>query len=151
MRRIKQFFSLPAAERRLWMHTATVVFAVRMGLLILPFRTLVRLAARASRPTSSAADASRAQRDRIVWAVNSTSKHLPGRKTCLLEALAGQVLLTRRGFPTRVKIGVRKGDDGDLLAHAWLENNGDVVIGGPRSEVERYTVLEDFDRVSLRF
>ena len=54
-------------------------------------------------------------------------------------ALDTQVLLSRRGHPTLHHIGVAKGEEGCLEAHAWLESRGKVVIGG--SELERYTPL----------
>jgi hypothetical protein len=49
------------------------------------------------------------------------------------------VLLARRGHPALLRIGVLKGEEGRLEAHAWLESKGRIVIGG--SELERFTPL----------
>ena len=44
--------------------------------------------------------------------------------------MAGQVLLGRQGEPSELRLGVAKDDWGALQAHAWLESNGAVVVGG---------------------
>ena len=51
--------------------------------------------------------------------------------TCLRQALALQDMLGRRGLGTQLRLGVRK-EAGDLLAHAWLEYQGQ------RVDVEGY-------------
>jgi hypothetical protein len=71
--------------------------------------------------------------------VETASRRTPGLKTCLAQALAAQVLLTRRGYPALLRIGVAKGERQQLQAHAWVESEGKIVIGG--SELERYTPL----------
>ena len=49
---------------------------------------------------------------------------------CLTQALAGQVLLERYGYPALVHVGVtKKAKNGTFQAHAWLESDGKVVIG----------------------
>ena len=151
MNRVRRFLKRPRAERHLWIASVLLLITVRTGLVLLPFHTMVRLVARFARPRSPADSKSQTYRDQVVWAVNSAGEHLPWKRACLQEALVGQLLLTRGGVPVRLQIGVRKGPGGGLLAHAWLESDGDVLIGGPQSVVEGYTVLEDFDRVSLHF
>jgi hypothetical protein len=76
--------------------------------------------------------------DRLTWAVETVSRFVPAA-TCLTQALAAQVLLTRRGRAARLHIGVSKAEGRKLEAHAWVESQGRVVIGG--SGLERYTVL----------
>jgi hypothetical protein len=58
---------------------------------------------------------------------------LPNRP-CLTQALVLQYLLLRRGDTlAKLHIGVAKGEDGELLAHAWIERGGRVLIGGATS------------------
>jgi hypothetical protein len=76
--------------------------------------------------------------DRIVWAVIVASQYIP-RATCLAQALAAQILLARECYQSNLRIGVAKGDKDQLEAHAWLESDGKVLIGG--SGINRYTVL----------
>jgi len=66
---------------------------------------------------------------------------LPWHSTCLVRAVAGQMLLTRRGIHGgSIRFGVRK-QDGKLEAHAWLLLGGVALIGG--EEAEGYLPLAD--------
>ena len=61
--------------------------------------------------------------------------------TCLAQALAGRVMLRRRGLPSTLSLGARK--EGERLAfHAWLRAGGLLLNpgGGPRD----YAVLATF-------
>jgi hypothetical protein len=74
--------------------------------------------------------------EKVAWAVELVSRYVPA--TCLSRALAAQVLLARRGYPVLLHFGaVKEGER--FLAHAWLESEGQVVIGG--HIVEPYTPL----------
>ncbi len=54
--------------------------------------------------------------------------------SCLTQGLAAQVVLARRGHPSTLRFGARK-VDGQFQAHAWVEVNGQIVVGGnPRDE-----------------
>jgi hypothetical protein len=75
------------------------------------------------------------------------SRHTLGLKTCLAQSLAAQVLLTRRGYPTLLHIGVVRGEGGQFQAHAWVESEGKIVIGG--SDLEHYTPLAVWGRTAL--
>ena len=68
---------------------------------------------------------------------------MPGGKTCLPQALAAQVLLERCGYPARLRVGVVKGGEGQLEAHAWVESQGRIIVGG--AEVERYIPLSGLE------
>jgi hypothetical protein len=76
--------------------------------------------------------------DKYVWAVRAVSRFVPGA-TCLTQALAAQVLLSRAGHSPRVEIGVAKNENKQFQAHAWLVIGDQVLIGG--GEVDRYTPL----------
>lgn len=74
----------------------------------------------------------------VAWAVRSASRVVP-RATCLTQALAAKLVLSRRGYASRLRIGVARGPARQLRAHAWLEANGLVVVGGSR--IEDFTPL----------
>ncbi len=149
MRLIRRYLACPSTKRRLLSRAVLVLVGVRIGLLILPFRAVTRLVARLARPLANA-EPEPWLRDQIVWAVNRANRLVPGKRTCLPEALAGQIMLTRRGFPARLQIGVKKGEDGKLIAHAWVEDRGTVVIGGPASQIRDYVAFENLDRIAGR-
>lgn len=63
------------------------------------------------------------------------SRYVPG-STCLVQALAGQWLLLGEGYSPELRIGVSTANG--FEAHAWLELEGKVLIGGP-DESARFT------------
>jgi hypothetical protein len=65
----------------------------------------------------------------VARAVKCASRRVPG-STCLAQALAGWAMLTRRHEGAVVRLGVNRDAAGGLLAHAWLECNGEKVLGG---------------------
>jgi hypothetical protein len=141
MRRLRRFLRLRVSDQRLLIEAALLLGLVRLGLRVLSFRTLWHLLTCFSgRPPRSAGTAS-IQADRITWAVSVTSPYVLGVRPCLAQALAAQLLLVRRGLPTLLHVGVTRIGRGPVQAHAWMETDGRVVTGGPRSELERYTPL----------
>jgi len=71
-------------------------------------------------------------------------RRLPWKTTCLVAALAARAMLRRRGMDSVLRFGVRRGADGRLGAHAWLEAGGGIVCGGP--EAEGFAPLAGFAR-----
>ena len=59
--------------------------------------------------------------------MRAVGRRLPSM-TCLIEAMALQDLLARRGWSAQLRIGVRNHGE-SLEAHAWLESGGRVLIG----------------------
>jgi hypothetical protein len=140
MRRLRRFLRLRLSDQCLLVEAALLLSLVRLGLRVLSFRTLWRLFTRLSGRAPSAG-AALCQADRITWAVSVTSPYVLGVRPCLAQALAAQLLLGRRGLPALLRVGVARVGRGPVHAHAWMETDGRVVTGGPRSELERYTPL----------
>ncbi len=137
MRRVARFWSLPAADRWLLMKAFALLAVVRLRLAVLPFRPGMRRP-----PAQEAAPGKQASPERIAWAVDRAGRYA-GNATCLARALAAQDILARHGFRSRVSIGVvageKKGRTSELIAHAWVEFGGQILVGGP--DVSRYTPL----------
>src|SRR5579862_7931274 len=125
MANLRKLLDLGAAERRLLIEAAALLAAIRLGLWVLPFQTLRRLLAKITAGTPASVH----HPDRIAVQVMAAGRCWPGAHTCLSEALATQVLLGRYGHQALLRIGVRKDEQGGLSAHAWVENQGRVVIG----------------------
>lgn len=69
---------------------------------------------------------------RVVGAINSASRRLPWKPSCLAEAGAAQIMLRRRHAPGVVVIGLRPGEpDSRWDAHAWLMGRAGSLTGGP--------------------
>ncbi len=97
-----------------------------------PARRLLRLdAPRSERPAPP-----RVPPERIAFLVKAAARHHLFSFACLPRALVLQRLLTRRGWESRLRIGVRPGG-GSVHAHAWVECGGQPLGEDPGA-------LEDF-------
>ena len=138
MKQLRSFFSLSASDQRLLITSAALLAAIRLGLWLIPFHLLRRLLSKFNRETRSANAGDEEVLSRIVWAVSVLGNRMPG--SCLTQALATQLMLGRRGRPTTLRIGVALNEEGAFRAHAWLETEGEIIIGGSESS-SRFCLL----------
>jgi len=97
-------------------------------------------ALRASAIALPAGESSPATEARVRWAVNVVGRRIPLARNCLVRAMVARSLLRRRGYTSRVVVGVARASEGRLTAHAWVENpTGELVVGG--HEAGSYTPL----------
>lgn len=98
-----------------------------------------------ARQFSSRTQDDEAHRERAAWAANAVGHRLLPKRPCLTQALVLQYILLRGGDElAQLHIGVAKEDE-ELQAHAWVERNGKVLIGGTASphKYERFGDLEE--------
>jgi hypothetical protein len=143
MKRLHKFCRLPSQYRHLLVKSVLLLGVVRFGLWLLPFQTLRRLLAHTTRTHTALHGGEHAAVQQVVWAVTVASQYVPAA-TCLTQALATQVLLNRRGHPASLRIGVARGEVGEFQAHAWVECQGQVVIGAVQA-LSRFTPLPPLD------
>ena len=144
------FFGNSLSDQLLLLAALGRVCFVRLGLWMLPFRVVRE---KVERITISANTSSgpRATQDlgvvlRVASSVRRASRYIPAA-TCLTQALATQILLARRGQVSHLRIGVSKGQEGELKAHAWVESQGRIVIGQTK-DLKSYTILNRLEEVS---
>ncbi|WP_409421565.1 lasso peptide biosynthesis B2 protein [Pseudaeromonas sp. ZJS20] len=63
---------------------------------------------------------------------------VPWRALCLEQAIALSLWSARQGLPYELVVGVGRDEQNDFAAHAWIEVDTQVVLGGP---VTRYRVV----------
>jgi len=143
MRRRREFWRLPPSYRRLLITALLLIGIVRVGLWLLPFQTLRRLLAHTAREVAGTRGGGQAPINRVATAVTVASRYVPAA-TCLTQALATQVLLRRCGYSANLRIGVARSEAGEFQAHAWVECQGEVVIGGVQAP-SRFTPLASLD------
>ena len=121
----RRFSALEPGDRLLIIEAAILIGIVQAGFRILPFATLLRVLSGAKRLRRRA----RHSHSSIGWAVNAAARLMPGR-TCLSDALVADVMLCRRGYPSCLRLGVKKGNGAAAPeAHAWVECEGRIVAG----------------------
>ena len=94
----------------------------RAALTLLSWRAASRLLAAAPHGRSTTSP------DRLTCAVHAASRLVP-HSTCLVKALALQALLARRGCVGILHVGVKTTQVAGFEAHAWLELDGEIIIG----------------------
>ncbi len=132
-------------ERWLLVCAALALAAMRLALLVLPFRVIATLLGLRRGEQSEQVDpASELRAEQIGRAVRSVAAHTPWPSTCLVQALAAAALLRVRGLEATLYLGVARdaGAPGELLAHAWLRCGGAVLTGA--AEAERFHELVSF-------
>jgi hypothetical protein len=131
-----KFFRLSAAEKCVLFQAAASLVFLRVLLVAAPFARVQQLVSRACGAGAPGVRCAGAPApSRIGYLVAIAANLLPGT-TCLPRALATQVLLGRHGHGAKLHIGVNRDSQGRFQAHAWVETEGRVVIGG--SEVTGY-------------
>lgn len=145
MKRIRQFFNLSRFRRFLLAEAALFLGLSRFSVLVFPFRWLVPLLGQHMAETAVFYDI---ENNEIVTAIAQTihvmSRHLPWTCNCFAQALAGKMMLRRRGIDSTIYFGLATGNNSNprLCAHAWLRH-GDVVLTGLQG-VEQFKVLSTF-------
>lgn len=137
MRRLQSFLRLPARERFLYLRTWLLLFRIRLMLWVLPYRRWRQIAAQMIR-VENERQLDRPQVNQITRAVRVMSKYVP-QASCLTQALAAQTLLANEGQRSQLRVGVTQ-NGGKLEAHAWVQIDGRVVIGG-RESVVRFSAF----------
>jgi Transglutaminase-like superfamily len=127
--RLEKFLDLPTDQQRRMLHALFLVIAFRLGLWTVPYHFLQQTADRVGARRTGPAD----EPERIGRNITAMSRYIPGA-SCLTQALAAQVLLQQDGFTPKMRIGVARGELGEFKAHAWIECNGQIIVGdlGPK-------------------
>ena len=116
-----------------------VLTLVRLGLSTLGLARLRRLALPDVMPHHPAAGTDPI---RMIRAVRVASRVVPFA-SCLTQAQGAQIMLARHGVETTVCLGVRDAADGELAAHAWLNSDGEIVLGGSSRELAGFRLLTE--------
>ncbi len=127
--------ALTWSQRRLFVEGTLLVIVFRVALWVLPFRKVLAFVDRIPKGHRSLSP------DEAVRAVRAAARRLLGERPCLPQALAVRYWLKRSGRESVLRLGVTKDDAGRLKAHAWLELDGRVLIGGESSR-QRYVTLQ---------
>lgn len=117
-----------------------VVLIVRVGLWTTRYQRIRSALVRAC-PADPQID-KRATVARITHAVARIARLVPDA-SCLTQTIACQAILSWKGIPSTISMGLKK-DGGDAVkAHAWLCWNGQVVLEGDEGTVLDFSKILD--------
>jgi hypothetical protein len=136
-RAFSRFIALGGSERRLVIEAAALLTLIGAALSLGGFARSRPLLGRCARDGGLAS----IEPSAVAWAITAAASRFPFRHSCLDKALATDAMLKRRGMPSSIRVGVRRGQvAAPLDAHAWVESGGAVVIGA-LDDLRDFTVL----------
>ncbi|WP_233876792.1 lasso peptide biosynthesis B2 protein [Dyadobacter sp. CY323] len=126
-RLIGKWQKLPTSGKLIFLKASACLLLIKTGLTILPF-SFFRKAFHWFTSTRSSKEFSAIEINRIVWAVDTAANLLPFELLCLPRALATKYLL-REAPELTLEIGIEINPAKQFEAHAWVERNGNIIIG----------------------
>jgi len=141
---LHKLLALSWRERFLLLEAFFYLGVARAALLTIPFKRIVPyLGQQMKKEDIHESDSPPMDSARQVgWAVDIMSRRTPWESACLVQAIAGKIMLKQRGLPSLLYLGTKKDETGQLTAHAWLKNGNEILLGG--SGHETFTVLSAF-------
>jgi transglutaminase superfamily protein len=140
VRRFLKFIKLSKTDQLLLARAWGVLWVIKLGLWVVPFRNMKRFLTNENYPVRRGKEKVKIPVKRVAWTVSMASRYVPNGKNCLLRAATTHHLLKRIGHPSVLHIGVDSSTQGTLDAHAWVESNGEVVVGN-LSDLDRFAIL----------
>ncbi len=139
---VATFLRLSWRDRGLLAEAAGWLLLARLALRLVPFRRLAPWLGRTRAESLHGDQPGDAQSARVGWAVRTASRRAPWETRCFAEAIAGKAMLKRRRVDSTLYLGLRKADDGEIQAHAWLRCGARTITGGRTSG--GFTVIATF-------
>ena len=131
MSRWHKFSNLTLKQRLFIFELFILLFIARLSIFLLPRHILIAILKRENKKTTVFPSECQLLKAREVgrW-ISAIRKTTPWRNTCLSEALAARWALSGRAVSNVVILGVKKNENNQLEAHAWLECGDEIILGG---------------------
>lgn len=127
-------------QRLILLYTFVFLNAIRLSLWLLPFGKVRKYLSKLALAWGTLASREEISVGFITWCIETASNNAPGGALCLAKALTTQILLNRYGYVHKFCIGVNKASEHTLKAHAWIEYEGQVIMGN-LSDLNQYKPL----------
>lgn len=134
-KKMKTFLIIDWQTKILMLKVFCLCGVIRALILIIPFKKIKPFLGTHNEETRIQANRSEYLAARkIKTIVEIVSRHTPWESKCLVQAIVAQLLLKRQKVETTLYLGVRKGEEGALKAHAWLRC-GQMIVTGERARL----------------
>lgn len=127
--KINKLLNLSYSQSQLLIKMFMLLTLVRLGLLLTSFKNLHKLLSKISHHPHKFEIQQSIYLEDIVWALDISTRYMPGGAKCLARALTSSVFMSRYGYTPQFRIGVAKDENKDFKAHAWVEIEGKVIVG----------------------
>lgn len=139
--KLKKFISLNKKDMLLLIEAFTSSGLYRLIILTVPFKIYRRYMGTYNIESSENINPNYIVTiQKIAWAVNITGKFSPWKSKCLVRALTAQKMLKKRSIDSTLYLGVKKGNQNKMEAHAWLRCGKFFITGG--------TIMNEFTGIA---
>lgn len=139
MRNFIKFIRLPVHLKCLLFETTFWMIIIQVLLRVSNFKKTERILSVISKRKQAAPDLNKASVQHTIWAINVVGKYLPGLP-CLRNAMAAKTMLQNRNCPVDIRVGIAIKKTGNIVCHAWVEKDGEVITGGKTSPANFLTI-----------
>ena len=133
------------AERWRWRlvlaEAAVYLIAARLALALFSFQQLTWFFARRARQPELSGAARRRMIKEVRRAIFQIRRSGPLQTTCFHRAIAAQAMLRRRGVSATLYYGAATLPGSGLVAHAWVQDGAEGVVGHLTAQRDHYHVL----------
>ncbi len=129
-KRLKNFLKRSNADKLLLIKSFMLCGIVRFVIAFVPFKRVKDHIGIHNKESSFDIDSSHYKFIRkVAWAVNRASQITPWKSKCLVQAITAQRILRRHNIYSTLYLGVAKGNEKKIIAHAWLRSGAIIVTG----------------------
>ena len=144
---VSRFRKLSYGNLHLLSEAVFWVGVIRFIVYFFPFRTLTLLIGRPVKVGEGCTTTSLSLQGtgkKVAWSVRAVSRRVPWESQCLVQAASARMMLSRRGMPSTLYLGVRRESpqEGGMKPHAWLATGSSVILGG--GELDSYVAVSSF-------
>ena len=79
-----------------------------------------------------------------AYFIDGIARRLLPKKPCLTAAVAARLMLSTHRIDSVLVLGVAKGDNGQMIAHAWLKTMDNLVVAGREKDLDKYSPVGVF-------
>lgn len=138
MERLRKLRRLTWAETFCLGQAWGLLWTLDIALLVIPFQSVLNFLRQVPSSTIRLPLGTGTDAPRLAWLIERAAIAGPTDGPCLRQTLVLLYMLRRRGQEGQVRIGVAR-EQGRFKAHAWLDQNGRVLLG--EAVFEQYALL----------
>jgi hypothetical protein len=129
--KLVKFFKISGFEQILIIEAICLLVVARLMVFWIPFRWTALVLQKQQVVKYRGLESSNVVKQ-IIWGLQVAIRHIPWNAKCLEQAIAGNIMLARRGILSTLYLGLAKDKKDNLSAHAWLQSGSKIVVGGRR-------------------
>ena len=137
LQKFRKFDKLSRSEQLLFSEACFLQLTTGLLLKFIPFKWIPKLFSCRERETP---EVERETLIQLKTAILLSGRYSPWKNKCLVSSLAARRMLNRRRIPSQLSLGVAKGVNGKMIAHAWLKADDFEIVekGGDFSELHMF-------------